>query len=145
MVLATALTVGGLVSGLVPVVPLAAGIALGAAVAPPDPVAALAVGRQAGLPAKLSTLIEGEGLLNDATALTTYKVAVAVAIGGGFSVSLAVGEFALAALGGLLVGVAVAVFVRGMRRMLTDPLSINVVSLATPFAATRSSSPTRIE
>lgn len=135
LVLATALTVGGLVSWLVPVVPLAAGIALGAAVAPPDPVAALAVGRQAGLPAKLSTLIEGEGLLNDATALTTYKVAVAVAVGGGFSFGLAVGEFALAALGGLVVGAGVATLVRLLRRLMTDPLSTNVVSLATPFVA----------
>lgn len=135
LVLATALTVGGLLSWLVPVIPLAAGIALGAAVAPPDPVAALAVGRKAGLSAKLSTLIEGEGLLNDATALTTYQIAITVAVGGGFSFSLAVGEFALAALGGLVVGAAVAMLVRLLRRVLTDPLSTNVVSLATPFVA----------
>lgn len=48
---------------------LAAGMALGAAVAPPDPVAALAVGRKVGLPPRLLTLIQGEGLLNDATAV----------------------------------------------------------------------------
>ncbi|MGH3521817.1 MAG: cation:proton antiporter, partial [Mycobacterium sp.] len=61
LVLATALTVGSLLFWLVSAVPLAAGVALGAAVAPPDPVAALSVGRRAGLPSKLSTLIEGEG------------------------------------------------------------------------------------
>lgn len=135
LVLTTALGVGGLLSWLVPVVPLAAGIALGAAVAPPDPVAALAVGRRAGLPAKLSTLIEGEGLLNDATALTSYQIAVTVAVGGSFSVGLAVGEFTLAALGGLVTGALVAALVQLLRRALTDPLSTNVVSLATPFAA----------
>lgn len=135
LILANALAVGGLLSWLVPVVPLAAAVALGAAVAPPDPVAALAVGRQAGLPAKLSTLIEGEGLLNDATALTTYQVAVAVAVGGGFSFGPAVGQFVLAALGGLVVGAVVAMVVRLSGRVLTDPISTNVVSLATPFLA----------
>jgi monovalent cation/hydrogen antiporter len=135
LVLATALAVGGVLSWLVPAVPLAAAVALGAAVAPPDPVAALAVGRKAGLPAKLSTLIEGEGLLNDATALTTFQVAVAVAVGGGFSFGLAVGRFALATVGGLVVGVLVAAVMRWLRRWLDDPLWINALSLATPFAA----------
>lgn len=135
LVLVTAFAVGGLLAWLVPVIPLAAAVALGAAVAPPDPVAALAVGRRVGLPAKLSTLIEGEGLLNDATALTTYSMAVAVAVGGGFSFGHAAGEFALATVGGLLVGVVVAYLVRLSRRVLHDPLSANAVSLATPFAA----------
>lgn len=135
LVLATAVAVGGVLSWLVPAVPLAAAVALGAAVAPPDPVAALAVGRRAGLPAKLSTLIEGEGLLNDATALTVFQVAVAVAVGGGFSFGLAVGEFALATAGGLLVGGIVAVVMRWLRHWFDDPLSINALSLVTPFAA----------
>ncbi|RSN21523.1 Na+/H+ antiporter [Amycolatopsis sp. WAC 01416] len=135
LVLATAFAVGGLLTWLVPAIPLAAAIALGAAVAPPDPVAALAVGRRVGLPAKLSTLIEGEGLLNDATALTVYKMALAVAVGGSFSFGLATGEFALATIGGLLVGVVVAFLVRLSRRVLADPLSANAVSLATPFTA----------
>ncbi len=133
LVLATALTVGSLLFWLVPAVPLAAGVALGAAVAPPDPVAALSVGRRAGLPSKLSTLIEGEGLLNDATALTTYQVAVAV--GGGFSFGVAVGLLTLAAVGGLVIGAVVALLVSLSRRVLTDPLSVNAISLATPFAA----------
>ena len=63
----------------VPGVSLAAGIALGAAVSPTDPVAALAVGGRVGLPPRLITIIEGEGLLNDATALTTLTVAVTAA------------------------------------------------------------------
>jgi Na+/H+ antiporter len=134
LVFVTALAVGGTLSWLT-AIPLAAGVALGAAVAPPDPVAALSVGRRAGLPSTLSTLIEGEGLLNDATALTIYQVAVAVAIGGGFSVGMAAGKFALAAAGGLAVGVAIALLVRLSRRFATDPLSANAVSLATPFAA----------
>jgi CPA1 family monovalent cation:H+ antiporter len=135
LVAATALAVGAMVAWLVPVVPLAAAVALGAAVAPTDPVAALSVGRRAGLPARLATLIEGEGLLNDATALTLYDVAVTAAVGGGFSFALAAGQFALDAVGGAVIGAAVAGLVLGSRRMFGDPLSINAISLATPFAA----------
>jgi monovalent cation/hydrogen antiporter len=135
LVLATALAVGGLLHWLVPIVPLAAAVALGAATAPPDPVAALAIGRRAGLPASLTTLIEGEGLLNDATALTTFQVAVAVAVGGGFSVPAAGGRFLLSAAGGLVVGAVVAYLVRLSRRVFTDPVSTNAISLITPFTA----------
>jgi Na+/H+ antiporter len=135
LVLLTAFSVGALVSLVVPGMSLAVGIVLGAAVAPPDPVAALSVGRRAGLPPKLSTLIEGEGLLNDATALTTYQVAVAATVGGGFSFAAATGRFALAAAGGLAIGVVIALLVRVSRRFLRDPLLANSVSLATPFLA----------
>jgi CPA1 family monovalent cation:H+ antiporter len=128
LVLATALAVGGVVSWLVPMVPLAAAVALGAAVAPPDPVAALAAGRQAGLPAKLTTLIEGEVLLSDATALTTFQVAVAVAVGGGFSFPLALGAFALATGGGLVAGGVVAFALRWLRHWFDDPLWVNALS-----------------
>ena len=70
LVLATALLIGTGFALWVPGATMAAGLALGAAVAPPDPVAALSVGRRVGLPPRLITLIQGEGLLNDATALT---------------------------------------------------------------------------
>ncbi len=135
LVLVTALLVGWLTHLVVPGITLAAGIALGAAVAPPDPVAALAIGRRAGLPPRLITLIEGEGLLNDATALTIFTVTVAAATSGGFSPLAAGGRFLLAAAGGLLVGVAVAYAVRGVRRFIDDPIVLNSLSLATPFAA----------
>jgi monovalent cation/hydrogen antiporter len=88
LVLLTALAIGFGFAWFVGGATLAAGIAVGAAVAPPDPVAALAVGRRVGLPPKLLTLIQGEGLLNDATALTILSVAVAAATGGGFSAPL---------------------------------------------------------
>jgi len=135
LVLVTAAVVGLGMWLLVPGVTLAAGIALGAAVAPPDPVAALAVGRRAGLPARLITLIQGEGLLNDATALTTLSVAVAAVRGDGFSAPAAFGQFLLSAIGGVVVAVVVAYGVRPLRRVRRDPLASNAVSLATPFAA----------
>jgi len=135
LVLATAVVVGIGMDLFVPGVGLGAGIALGAALAPTDPVAALAVGGRAGLPPKLITIIEGEGLLNDATALTTLTVAVAAVAGGHFSFGHSVLEFLLAAAGGLLCGLAVAAVVRLLRSALRDPLLVNGISLATPFAA----------
>jgi Na+/H+ antiporter len=135
LVLATAMLIGVGFSLWVSGATLAVGVALGAAVAPPDPVAALAVGRRVGLPNKLVTLIQGEGLLNDATALTLLSVAVAAATGDGFSFSAAVGQFVIAAVGGVVAGVLVAYVVRLLRRLRADPLISNAISLATPFAA----------
>ncbi|WP_338079676.1 Na+/H+ antiporter [Antrihabitans stalactiti] len=135
LVLLTSFAVGALVSLVVPGMPLAVGMVLGAAVAPPDPVAALSVGRRAGMPPRLSTLIAGEGLLNDASALTTYQVAVAAAVGGTFSWADASGRFALAVVGGVAVGTVVALTIRTARPVLTDPLIGNAVSLAAPFVA----------
>jgi monovalent cation/hydrogen antiporter len=135
LVLATALGVGAALSAVVPGLGVAAAVALGAAVAPPDPVAALAIARRAGLPRTLLTLIEGEGLLNDATALTVYEVAVAAAVGGGFSLADGVGRFFVAATGGIAAGLVVAAAVMWARRRLDDPLVENSLSLATPFAA----------
>src|SRR3954462_15028361 len=114
---------------------VAAGIALGAAVAPPDPVAALAVGRKASLPPRLITLIQGEGLLNDATALTILAVAVSAAPGDGVSTPAAPGQFLMASVGGVAAGLAVAYGIRPLRRLRSDPLSSNAISLATPFVA----------
>jgi CPA1 family monovalent cation:H+ antiporter len=135
LVLVTALVIGVAFSLLVPGATLAAGIALGAAVAPPDPVASLSIGRRVGLPPRLITLMQGEGLLNDATALTILAVAVTAAKGDGFSTPAALGQFLLAASGGVAVGLAVAYGIRPLRRLRRDPLSSNAISLATPFVA----------
>jgi CPA1 family monovalent cation:H+ antiporter len=135
LVLVTTLTVGFGTHLFVPGITLAAGFALGAAVAPPDPVAALAIGRRAGLPPRLITLIEGEGLLNDATALTAFTVAVAAMSNGGFSPGMAVGRFVLAVTGGIVVGVGTAYAVRYLRKLVHEPIVLNSLSLATPFLA----------
>ena len=135
LVIATAALVGIGFALFVGGATLAAGLALGAAVAPPDPVAALAVGRQVGLPPRLITIIQGEGLLNDATALTLLSVAVAAAQGDGFSTPAAIGQFLVSAAGGVAAGLVVAYGIRPLRRLRRDPLSSNAVSLATPFVA----------
>lgn len=135
LVLATALVVGAVLHAAVPTIPMSLAVALGAAIAPPDPVAALAIGRPAGLSPRLITVVEGEGLLNDATALTLFELAVAAAVGGSFSLSDAIGHFALAAIGGVAAGLASAVVIAWLRRHVTDSLSDNALSIATPFAA----------
>ncbi|GLY08624.1 MULTISPECIES: Na+/H+ antiporter [Actinoplanes] len=135
LVLATALLVGFGFSLWVTGATLAAGVALGAAVAPPDPVASLAVGKKAGLPGKLITLIQGEGLLNDATALTIFTVAVAAQTNGDFSFSSSIGTFLVMAVGGVVVGVAVAYAVRLLKPLRGEPLMANALSLITPMAA----------
>lgn len=133
LVLLTAASVGVAFGLLVGGATLAVGMVLGAAVAPTDPVAALAVARKEGLPLNIVTLIEGEGLLNDATALTTLSVAISVARGAAFSAPSAIREFALAAVGGLAVGMVFAYFRRLLRRWRHDVLTANAISLATPF------------
>jgi monovalent cation/hydrogen antiporter len=135
LVMATALLIGVGFDLWVTGATFAVGVALGAAVAPPDPVAALAVGRKVGLPGNLITLIQGEGLLNDATALTLLTVAAAAAGGEDFSFWRACGQFVLSAAGGVIAGVAVAYVVRLLRRLRADPIIANAISLAAPFAA----------
>jgi len=135
LVLSTALLVGVGFHLWVAGATLAAGVALGAAIAPPDPVAALAVGRRAGLPGNMITLIQGEGLLNDATALTILSVAVASVDGKGFSFATAVGQFVISAAGGVVAGVLVAFLVRLLKHLRDDPINANAISLVTPFAA----------
>jgi CPA1 family monovalent cation:H+ antiporter len=135
LVLLTALLVGFGFSLFVAGATLAAGVAVGAAVAPPDPVAALAIGKRIGLPRNIVTLIQGEGLLNDATALTLLSVAVTAAMGGAFSFTSAVGEFVIMAVGGVIAGIVVAYGVRAARPIMHDPLIANAISLVTPFVA----------
>jgi Na+/H+ antiporter len=135
LVLLTALLIGVGFELLVAGATLAAGVAVGAAVAPPDPVAALAIGKRIGLPRNIVTLIQGEGLLNDATALTVLSVAVVAARNGSFSFTSAVGQFVIMAAGGVIAGIVVAYAVRAARPVMQDPLIANAISLATPFVA----------
>ena len=109
--------------------------ALGAIVSPTDPVAATAIMRQLGAPRRLVNLIEGESLVNDATALVAYRVAVAAAVGGSFSALDAGLEFVGAAGGGIAIGLVVGFVVAEIRRRLDDPLTEVTISLLTAYAA----------
>jgi Na+/H+ antiporter len=109
--------------------------ALGAIVSPTDPVAATSIMRNLGAPRRLVNIVEGESLVNDATALVAYKVAVAAAVGGSFSALDAGLEFLGAAAGGIAIGLAVGFVVTEIRRRLDDPPTEITISLFTAYAA----------
>ena len=106
-VLFTAAVVAVVVKLMIPELPWWAAIALGAIVSPPDVVAAKAVLRRLALPKELSTILEGEGVLNDATSLVLYRFAVAAALGASATLGSAAWHFVLAASIGAVVGYAV--------------------------------------
>ncbi len=120
---------------IVPGLPLTAALVLGAVVAPPDAVAATAVARRVGLPSRITTILQGESLLNDATAITAYKVALAAAVGEGATWAGGIGEFLLAAVGGVGVGLLMMVPIHWLRTHLKEALLQNTLSLLIPFVA----------
>jgi len=134
-VLFCALVVGVAAHAVIPGVPWSVAFVLGAVVAPPDAVAATAIARRVGLPARVVTILQGESLVNDATAITAYRVALAAAVGEGFSFGSALGEFLVAALGGTAVGLVLMWPLQWARRRIRDPLLLNTFSLLVPFAA----------
>ena len=135
LVLATIGVVAVVAHAMVDGLPLAAAFALGAIVSPTDPLAATAIGRRLGVPRRMVNLLEGESLVNDATALVAYRIAVAAAVGGGFVAWQAGLRFVVGTAGGVAVGLAVGWLVAELRRRLDDPVTEIVVSLATGFAA----------
>lgn len=136
LVVVTTVGVAVVVHALLPGVSWAAALAIGAVVAPPDAVAATAIGRRVGLPRRVVSILEGESLLNDATALVALRTAIAAGAGGAAltweEVAL---DFVVAAGGGVLVGLAAFVLVARLRRRLSDPVLDGGLSLLTPFAA----------
>ena len=147
LVLFTAAGVG-LVTWLMLPISFALALALGAIVAPPDAVAATAVARRIGLPRRITTILEGESLLNDATALVTLRTALAAAglvvahgVGGGdgsapevtvWSVGL---DLLIASVGGVAIGV-LAFFVIGLiRKHITEVPADTALSFVAPYLA----------
>ncbi len=134
LVIFTALGVGLLTWWLLPV-PFAAAFALGAVVAPPDAVAATAIARRIGLPRRVVTLLEGESLVNDATALVCLRTAIAALTVGYVSVGGVTLDFVRAALGGVVIGVVVAWLVGLIRKAVTDSVIDTSLSFMVPFVA----------
>lgn len=122
------------VRAVVPEIGWPLAFAIGAVVAPPDAVAATAIGRRIGLPRRVVTILEGESLLNDASALVALRTAIA-ALGATVTVVEVGADFLVAAGGGLAVGVVGYVLVAAVRRRLSDPLIDTALSLLVPFAA----------
>lgn len=117
----------------VPHLPLAAALVLGAIVAPPDAVSAQAIGRRVGLPRNIMTLLGGESLLNDATALTAFRVALAAAIGATASAWEGLSTFAIAAVGGVVIGLAIGYAVSWLRMWLSDPPMETAIGILVSF------------
>lgn len=133
LVIFTTLVVGAVARWVLPI-SWPAALALGAVVAPPDAVAATAIARRVGMPRRIVTILEGESLVNDATALVVFRTAIA-AIGGSVTAVQVAGHLAVSVIGGLAVGGFIAFVVGRVRRVLRDPLSDTAVSFITPFTA----------
>jgi monovalent cation/hydrogen antiporter len=133
LVLFTAFAVGLVVHAILPEAPFAACLALGAVVAPPDAVAAASLARRVGLPRRIVTVLEGESLINDASALVLFRLAVAAATGAAVGVGHIARDAALAVGGGILIGVVAAMIFGFVHGRIKDPLLDNSVSLLTPF------------
>ena len=114
----------------------AAAITLGAVISPPDPVAVLSVMRSLRMPRAIQSILEGEGLVNDATALVIYRFAVAAAVTGAFSLTQAALRFLIGGAVGIAIGLAVGLLVARIHKITRQvPVVSNTVSLLTPFAS----------
>jgi Na+/H+ antiporter len=133
LVLFTAFGVGLVAYWLLPI-PLAAAFALGAVVAPPDAVAATAIARRVGMPRRIVDILEGESLVNDATAIVILRTAI-TALGGTVSLFEIAADFAIAAGGGVVVGLAVAFVIGKIRRYVQQTALDTSLSLITPFVS----------
>jgi CPA1 family monovalent cation:H+ antiporter len=135
LVLATMVAVAVTAHALVEGLPWAAAFTLGAIVAPTDPLAATTIGRRLGVPRRLLTVLEGESLVNDASALVAYRIAVTAAAGGSFVLWQAGLEFAVGVAGGVAVGLLVGWLAAQLRRRVDDPPAEIVLSVVTGYAA----------
>lgn len=134
LVIISAFGSGLLLYALLPDLNLAAAIALGAVISPPDAVAATAVGKRLGLPPRLVTVLEGEGLVNDATALVMLRSAIA-ATSGALSFWGAVGDFVLAVTLAVVLGAVVGAVTVYVRSKLDSAVLTTAISFTVPFLA----------
>lgn len=116
-------------------VPLAAAFVLGAIISPPDAIAATAIAQRLRVPRRIVTVLEGESLVNDASALVAYRFGVMAVVTGAFSLAHASLKFFIIAIGGILFGLLVGWLAEQFHRRVVDPPIEITVSLLTPFAA----------
>jgi len=135
LVLATMSAVAAAAHTVVDGLPWAAAFTLGAIVAPTDPLAATAIARRLGVPRRLVTVLEGESLVNDASALVAYRLAVGAVVAGSFSLWGAGLQFVGRGIGGVAIGLAVGWLIAEARRRIEDPVVEIVLSVVTGYAA----------
>jgi CPA1 family monovalent cation:H+ antiporter len=119
---------------VVPTLTLAAAFAFGAVVAPTDAVAVMAIAGRLNLPRRVVTVLEGESLLNDATALVALNASIA-AIVSVLNPWTVAGDFALAVVGGIVVGLAVGYVLAAIRKRVRAPVLDTSLSLVSPYIA----------
>ena len=135
LVIATTLAVGVTLKWLLPGIPWAAAFAFGAIVSPPDAVAATAILSRLNMPRRIVTVLEGESLVNDASGLVLYKFAVAAVATGAFSLLEASLQFALVSIGGIAIGIGLALIFVSVHRFVGDAFTEVLLSLSIPYAA----------
>ena len=135
LVLFTTCIVGWLAPQFIAGLPLASAFVLGAIISPPDAVAATAITERLQVPRRIVTVLDGESLVNDATALVAYQLGVAAVMTGGFSMPHAVGQFVVIGAGGVLLGLLIGWVSTAVTARLDDPAIQITVSVLTPFAA----------
>ncbi|MGQ0649254.1 MAG: Na+/H+ antiporter [Gemmatimonadaceae bacterium] len=135
LVLATSAVVAIAARALMPELPWAVAIALGAIVSPPDAVAAAAIVSRLPVPRRVIVVLEGESLVNDASALVLYRTAVAAAVTGAFSLGESVVRFFIDAGVGTIIGVLVGWLIIRAARWTKDALAESLLTLAGPYVA----------
>jgi monovalent cation/hydrogen antiporter len=135
LVLATTALVAVVAHAVIPGMTWPAAFVLGAVVSPTDPVAATAIAERLSIPRRIVTILEGESLINDATALVAYKVAIAAVVTGGFSLAEASGRFVLNVAAGLAIGLAISWIVAQVRQRIENPPVEMAISVATAYFA----------
>ena len=114
---------------------LATGFVLGAIISPPDAIATTAIADRLRVPRRIVTILEGESLVNDSTALVAYRFALLAVVTGSFSLAQASGQFFVVGIGGILLGLVIGWLAEQFHKRVDDaPIEITV-SLLTPFAA----------
>ena len=135
LVLATSVGVAVVAHALLPGIGWAEAIALGAIVSPPDAVSATAVGKRLGIPRRVVTILEGESLVNDATALVLYRAAVGAVVSGSFTLGGTLLDFVFAALAGAAIGIGVAWLTRWALCVTEDGFTQIGITLLAPYIA----------
>ncbi len=131
----TTATVAALAHAVLPGISWAGAVVLGAIVSPPDALAAIAIARKLGIPRRLVTILEGESLVNDATALVLYRTAVGAAVSGAFILNDTLIQFVLAGVGGIAAGLAVGALIRWVLRVTRDSFSEIALTLLAAYLA----------
>jgi Na+/H+ antiporter len=135
LVLVTMVAVAVVAHAIIPGMPWGAAFALGAIVSPTDPLAGATIMRRLGVPRRIVSMVEGEGLFNDATALVAYRVAVVAVVDGSFSLGHAILRFFVSVVGGVAIGLAVGWIIAFIRER-TEDIQVSItISLLSGYMA----------